>query len=116
MFDAESGAEALSLCQELREQFDLLLAEVRLPDMTGPQLAAQMRTLCGLSHTVYLTATEQATLAARGEIPGDARCLVRPYQKERVARVVREALDAPATTEATDSSTEDSRAQSTAAT
>lgn len=113
VFDAESGAEALSLCQELREQFDLLLADVRLPDMTGPELAAQMRTLCGLRRTVYLTATEQA---ARGEIPADARCLVRPYQKERVARAVREVLDAPLTTDVTASSTGDCSAQGTAAT
>lgn len=96
VFDAESGAEALALCEELRERFDLLLTEVALPDMTGPELEAALRSQYGLRRAIYLTAIEQATLVARGEISADARFLAKPYEPERVARTLREVLDAPA--------------------
>ena len=90
VFDAASGAEALALCDEIGEPFDLVLIATVLPDMAGPELIRRLHGTCFARHVLYLTALEGLNGA-----PADAAVLTRPFTLESVARAVRAALDEP---------------------
>jgi PAS domain S-box-containing protein len=90
VFDAASGAEALEVCDEIGEPFDLVLTEAVLPDLTGAALITRISEQCPVRQVLYL-----ATPAEPGGAPAGAAVLARPFSLENVAQAVRAALDAP---------------------
>lgn len=60
---ARSGGEALRMC---RANIDLLLTEVRLPDLTGPELAKQVIDANPDLRVLYMSGSDGASLAAAG--------------------------------------------------
>lgn len=55
---ASTGAEALQLC--MQQQFDLVLLDIQLPDITGTEVARQLRQLTEYQHTPILAFTAHA--------------------------------------------------------
>jgi len=87
------GERALRLLKQ--ESFDLVLADIRMPRMTGTELLFQMRNL-GLDTKVILM-TAYATLeTAVQAVRGDA-CdyMIKPFSLKELRRQVRRALEIP---------------------
>ncbi len=90
---ASSGAEALPLIEERDRRIDLLLVDVVMPEMSGPEVAAQalairpgLRVLFASGHT------EHPSLAEGGhELEG--RLVTKPFTTRELAQRVRAALD-----------------------
>lgn len=74
-----SGAEALMKAQAAKP--DLMLLDVRMPEMDGPQTLAALRALPGLAHTpvVFLTALVQHEATVRLRALGAADVLAKPF-------------------------------------
>ncbi|MFO7769266.1 MAG: response regulator [bacterium] len=89
-----SPGSALSWCRENPEDtFDLLLTDVVMPDMSGVELAREIRTIHpGLAVLPTSGYTDDAMLR-HGVEGGEVDLLPKPFDRESLARSVREALE-----------------------
>jgi CheY-like chemotaxis protein len=97
---AANGGQALRAAAQHADPIHLLLADVVMPAMGGAELAGELvRLLPGL-RVVYMTGYLDEELARHGVVPSPA-VVRKPFSPGRLARAVREALDAPASSPAT---------------
>jgi len=90
---ARSGAEALNACRNLAQPFDLLLADVIMPGMSGRELVNEYEGLC--PHARVLLMSGYAGQLAGRQMPLDRNAyLAKPFSVSELLRKVREALDA----------------------
>lgn len=90
---AESGEQAVRLFEEHGERVSLLLADIVMPQMSGPQLAQQLcRQRPGLPVLFVSGVVSQANF--QGVLGG--WMLRKPYAPSRLASKVREVLQAAA--------------------
>jgi len=89
---AKSADEALEACRNSVRPVNLLLTDVIMPGMSGPDLAAEFESLC--PHARILLMSGHAEHLARCEMSHDRKqCLVKPFSVRTLLRRVREALD-----------------------
>jgi two-component system, OmpR family, response regulator VanR len=87
------GERALRLLKQ--ERFDLVLADIKMPRMTGTDLLFQMRNL-GLDTKVILMTAYAAVDTAVQAVRGDAfDYLIKPFSLKALRRQVRRALEMP---------------------
>jgi PAS domain S-box-containing protein len=89
---AMNGTEAMALTASRAKPFDLLLTDVIIPGMSGPELAELVRSHHPETAILYSSGygAEQVSVAIVGH---GARLLEKPYSLEQLATRVREALD-----------------------
>jgi PAS domain S-box-containing protein len=85
--EAESGAAALALLEG--ERFDLVVADLAMPGMSGVDLAASVRAMRPDLPVLILTGHADAI-----EIPEDLPVLAKPFQSAELARQVSALLEA----------------------
>jgi PAS domain S-box-containing protein len=91
--DARRGPDALAIAAREGARVDLLIADVVMPDMSGPELAERLaRDRPGLA-TLYLTGYADDAPPGRGEAGARAAVLQKPVGPDALARAVRAALD-----------------------
>jgi len=89
---APSGADALQVATKQDGQVDLLLTDVVMPGMTGPELARQFsRQFPGIP-ILYMSGYTDDALEKHGVRGKAARILQKPFTHESLARAVQEAL------------------------
>lgn len=87
---ADSGASALA---QLREHNpSLVLASATLTDMSGPELARQIRQLGSAARTGLLTFEPTPALQREAEAAGAAFVLEKPFSSEQLHAAIRAAL------------------------
>jgi two-component system cell cycle sensor histidine kinase/response regulator CckA len=88
-----SGEEAITLAATFDGTIHLLLTDVVMPGMKGPELAARLRALRpGLK--VLLMSGYAADVVTAGDLR-DATMVTKPFSPAALARAVRNALDVP---------------------
>jgi PAS domain S-box-containing protein len=93
---AASGAdEAFQLMQT--ETINLLLTDIVLPDMSGPQLAEQVQKRQPSIKLLFMSGYSETAISDRGLVAPDMRFLDKPFTPAELASKVREALDYPPT-------------------
>ncbi len=95
VLEASDGAAALARLAESGQGVDLLLTDVVMPGMSGPDLAAQVEARYPGQRVLFMSGfTEDAVL--RQEVrKGRAHFLQKPFTPLSLARKVREVLDLP---------------------
>ena len=97
VFEAATGAEALQICQAGIAEIDLVLADVVMPQMSGPMLIQEMRRvrpglkalfMSGYTETCFLWAGDGAPP------PAPANCITKPFALTELTRRIRGTLDA----------------------
>jgi signal transduction histidine kinase/HAMP domain-containing protein len=90
IFEASKGAEALEIWERHREQIDLVLTDVVMPEgMSGKDLADRLQAHCPDLKVVF-------TSGYTAEMNKDnVRFLQKPYSRETLTQAVRDCLDAP---------------------
>jgi DNA-binding NtrC family response regulator len=90
---ANSGIQALEICKTRDSGIHLLLTDVTMPNMTGPELAKQVLSLCPEIRVLYMSGC--------GDYPAEPHTfpvgcfLPKPFSPDGLARSVRQALDTP---------------------
>jgi CheY-like chemotaxis protein len=86
--DAFDGASALALAERLRP--DLIFLDVHLPDISGLEVCARLRTDPRFAATkiVMLTAAAQESDVARGLAAGASHYLTKPFSPVRLLSLV----------------------------
>ncbi|HEY3351745.1 MAG TPA: ATP-binding protein [Polyangia bacterium] len=96
VLDAPGGEEALAVAQAHEGEIHLVLADVVMGRMSGPQLAARLLVTRPASRVLFMSGHADELLA-RKEWAGAAGFLRKPLTPEELLGAVREALDQPAT-------------------
>jgi two-component system cell cycle sensor histidine kinase/response regulator CckA len=93
VIEAHDSEHALEICRQYPETLDLLLTDVVLPRMNGPELATRMICLRPKARVLYMSGyTEDAMLSQVIQ----SVFIQKPFTPGELARKVRAVLDAPA--------------------
>ncbi len=87
-----TGRQALDFAREHRGSLDLLLIDVVMPDMNGPELAEELLLLFPDAKLIFTSGYGSGASAALQKRHGDALYLSKPFGLEQLARRVEEAL------------------------
>ena len=91
---AGNGRAALTLMQQHSHAVSLLITDIVLPDLAGPELAEGLRGIQPTLHVLFMSAYPGDAVVARGLIAPDAPFICKPFTPEALARRVRDVLSA----------------------
>ncbi len=92
VFQARSGAEALSICESHQNKINLLITDMVMPGMSGPALAEKAREKCSGVKVLYISGyTDEGARGAA--IPRGSEFLAKPFSAGKVLYTVRRVLD-----------------------
>ena len=89
---ARDGAQALDVSEKHHGQIDLVLADVVMPGIGGPELAIRLRMRRPTLRVLLMSGYDEYALRAAGT--GYASFIAKPFRPELLAQKVRAALDA----------------------
>ena len=90
--EAGSGQAALS-CLAGDARFDLVLTDVIMPGIDGPQLAQAITEQFPDTKVVFMSGYSENAAIHHGRIAPDAHILSKPFRKIDLAKLIRETLD-----------------------
>jgi PAS domain S-box-containing protein len=93
---AESGAEALRLCREYAGEIQVLLSDVVMPQMGGPECAEAAQRLRPGLRILFMSGYAADAIADRGVLPPGTPVLDKPFSAAGLTSQVRAVLDDPA--------------------
>lgn len=74
----ESGGEAIETFAENPENYDLVLTDLMMPDMTGDRIAKEIKSIRPNVPVVVMTATPETLSLSRVKTAGISRVLAKP--------------------------------------
>jgi len=90
---AKDGAEALELSELHKGPIDLLVTDVVMPKVNGPELAQRLARARPAMKTLYMSGYLERATAHHDVLAPDTISLEKPFSLHRLASKVREALD-----------------------
>ena len=94
--EAGGGAEALRIFEQHRGGIDLLLTDVIMPQMSGRDLAARLRTVQPTLKVLYMSGYTDDMLAHHGVLEPNVYLLPKPFAPDELGAKLREVLDTAA--------------------
>jgi two-component system cell cycle sensor histidine kinase/response regulator CckA len=88
---ARHGNDALAILRDT-EKVDLLLTDLVMPEMPGPELAARVRALAPAVRVLFMSGYSELP-QRQGELDPGAPLVRKPFAADSLARAVREVLD-----------------------
>jgi two-component system cell cycle sensor histidine kinase/response regulator CckA len=89
---AANGDEALDVAERVLDRLDLLLTDVRMPGMQGPQLARRLRELRPDLPVLLMSGlADEAADMLTGDTR-DLRLLPKPFSREELGKALSETL------------------------
>ena len=93
VLSATSGADAMEITAAHIKPIDLLITDVVMPEMSGPELANTLRRARGEMRILYMSGyTDDAVLVRQG-LPENSAFIRKPYTPQQFLQKVRETLD-----------------------
>jgi signal transduction histidine kinase/CheY-like chemotaxis protein len=90
---AKSGLEALEIVRGHSGPIDLLLTDVVMPRMAGPELARRFRALRPGSRVLYMSGYTGEAVGRQGVLPEGVQLLEKPFTPDVLTARVRKTLD-----------------------
>jgi len=94
VLQASSPKEALPLGKHYDGQIDLLISDVIMPGMSGPELAELLADARPDMKVLYISGYAERTIMERRNMRIPAQMLSKPFTPEQLVRKVRDVLDA----------------------
>ncbi|MGH7636271.1 MAG: response regulator, partial [Gemmatimonadaceae bacterium] len=95
VFDAGTPGAALSLAEQHRHDIDLVLSDVVMPEMSGPQLVAKISQICPDACVLFISGYTDDEIIGRGLTEPGLMLLPKPFSAQELVDRVRQALDRP---------------------
>jgi CheY-like chemotaxis protein len=92
VMEARNGFEALQLAGDERLRIDLLVTDVVMPVMSGPELVARLGKMRPTLPVLFVSGYTDDALAEHGFQPADVDMLRKPFSARQLAERVRERL------------------------
>ena len=90
--EAGDGASALAYFREGAPHVDLVVLDMKLPDVDGVDLLKQIKLLCPTCHVVLMTAFGTPDKLADARNSGAYDVLAKPFNLDNMLRIVERAL------------------------
>ncbi len=97
VLEAASGAEALQKAKEFDGPIHLLLTDVVMPEMSGPELARHMTALRPEIKIIFTSGYTNDAIARQGVLDPAVAFIQKPYRPKALARKIQEVLAVSAT-------------------
>ena len=94
--EASGGNEALEIAGRIGNSLDLVVSDVVMPGISGPELVRRLAALVPGVRRLLVSGHAESAVLPDGLTDVGAAFLSKPFTPERLARKVREVLDAPA--------------------
>jgi PAS domain S-box-containing protein len=95
VLEARSGGEALAVAEREVDRIDLLVTDVVMPEMGGPELGLALRGRRPALKLLYMSGYTDDSMLRHGLLEGEVAFMQKPVTPELLLRKVREALDTP---------------------
>ncbi|HKD99698.1 MAG TPA: ATP-binding protein [Planctomycetota bacterium] len=92
VLDAPSGSRALAVADRHAGAIDLLLTDIGLPGMTGPELATELRKRRPESRALFMSGYTGEAIVLLGYVDSEPSVLFKPFEADELLRRVRDAL------------------------
>ena len=93
---AANGGEALLICEQHKGPIHLLLTDVVMPQLGGPQLAARIQEARPALPVLYMTGYTDTAILHQGVLEHSTMLIGKPFTASNLTRKVREAIDSAA--------------------
>ncbi|MFH0883581.1 MAG: PAS domain-containing protein [bacterium] len=90
VYDAAHAHEAIEIAGTLKEKPDLIITDVVMPDIRGPEMILELRKIWPMVKALYISGYEARS---NNLIPDDAPFLRKPFTVHSLTAAVREILD-----------------------
>jgi CheY-like chemotaxis protein len=92
---AARPSHALRLAADHPGRIDVLLSDVIMPEMLGPELAERLRELRPGLRTLFVSGYTAEALHTRGDLPPGSTLLEKPFESTTLLEALRRLLDRP---------------------
>ncbi len=92
VFGISNAPDALDICRQNREKFDLLLTDVIMPEMNGKELAIQAQLAQPGIKCIYMSGYTSNVIAKHGVFEGSFHFLQKPFTIPTLAQLVHSVL------------------------
>jgi two-component system, cell cycle sensor histidine kinase and response regulator CckA len=93
LLEATGSEEALKVIESYHEPIHLLLTDVVMPRMSGPELAAKLLSLHPEAKVLYMSGYTDNSIVHHGVLDAGTYSLQKPFIPETLTRKIREVLD-----------------------
>lgn len=90
---AETPRAAIALCRSHRSRIDLLLTDVVMPGISGPELAIQVTAIRPELKVLYMSGYAAQAIVHHGELDADTFFIQKPFTPSSLSAKVREVLN-----------------------
>jgi DNA-binding NtrC family response regulator len=90
---AASAREALDIVRGHAASIDLVITDVVMPDMNGPELVRQLAPIRPGIRTLFMSGYLDDALGDHGMLPSDVNFIQKPFSPRVIAQKVRTILD-----------------------
>jgi len=93
VLEAATGEEALLICEKHNGRIHLLLTDVVMPGLNGPELARRMKYSCPEMKVIFMSGYSDKGIFQRGILDPETGLLQKPFSLESLTGKVRMVLD-----------------------
>jgi nitrogen-specific signal transduction histidine kinase/CheY-like chemotaxis protein len=95
VLEARNGSDALAACARCEGKIDLVVTDVVMPNLTGPQLTQRLAALRPTTKVLFMSGYPDNSIVHHGVLEKGIAFLAKPLTPDALLRKVRELLDAP---------------------
>jgi CheY-like chemotaxis protein len=92
VLEAVDGTEALGVCQKFSGPIDLVLSDVIMPGLSGPETAAQLRRIRPGLRTLFMSGYMGEKIVRRGIQESHFAFIEKPFTPQSLLQKIREVL------------------------
>ncbi len=95
VLEASQGEDALRICQQFQGEIHLLITDVIMPKISGPELAKQLRPIRPQMKLLYVSGYTDSSIVHHGVMDEGVPFLQKPFTPQVLLRKVRQVLEQP---------------------
>jgi signal transduction histidine kinase len=93
VIEAQTGLEATEIFESLQDEIDILVTDVVMPGLSGPEIAAQLMARRGDLPVLYISGYSAEEMVRRGVEHGSLQFLGKPFSPRALGQRIRSILD-----------------------